>query len=685
MLKFRKTLIGLGSLATLIVTYIVLGNITKYPLDKAEVILPPQSEKSLQEVYAYGYDPRFEYTETREKCATQYQTKKAFFGDLHVHTALSADAYPDGTRLYPADAYRFAKGEKVLLPQLDATQEEKSLQLVRPLDFVAVTDHSDTFGEGYICRIKGAFPGYDTKQCEKFRAGGEAGVRVFMSQAASPRPTRFPEVCGADFADCEAADRRVWQQIIDAAEEADDKTDACTFSAFIGYEYTRSTNAMHLHRNTIYRNAAVPPKAATVREYHRPIALLGHYETACRQGIAACDVISIPHNSNIGGGNAFNPRELEGYSPASQQAGRQLKNAFDRLMEITQHKGTSECLNRVTDILGDVDELCNVEAMRQFGDEITAIEYSGYTPLLYKTDSHECSDANFDESDNFYKGYCLSSRDFARGALLEGLIEETNHGMNPFKFGLIGSTDTHLGVAGHVEEYGWQGHIAYETNLEGRLEEASLGRYNRLVSNPGGLAGVYATEKSRDALFHGMKRREAFATSGPRIEPRFFAGHFPDDMCTRDDALAVAYEKGTPMGSAMPSQEKPFNLWLEAKRDPLSNPLAQLQLIKGFIDAQGRKHNKVIELAGGSGNRVCAVFTDPDYNPSLPTYYYLRTVEAPSQRWSARQCALVAEGQRPEKCSNTMPEMIYEMAWSSPIWFTPDNKSSVAKETPHLH
>ncbi|MGC6512408.1 MAG: DUF3604 domain-containing protein [Parvibaculales bacterium] len=677
-LKYRKTLIALSGLIVLVGGYIALGNITKYPLDKSVEIKTPTSVKSLPAEYAFGFDPGFQYSEAREPCAVQHPTKKAYFGDLHVHTALSADAYPDGTRLFPADAYRFAKGERVMLPSPEGGTE-KTLQLMRPLDFVAVTDHSDTFGEGYICRTPGAFSGYDSDLCQTFRAGGERGVRVFMSEAAMPRPTRFPEVCGEGFADCVEADRRVWKQIIDAAEAADDKSSACGFTAFVGYEYTRSTNAMHLHRNTIYKNATVPDRAATVREFHRPPALLSFYEEICRQGMMACDVLSIPHNSNIAGGNAFNPRELEGYSAASQDAGRRLRRAFDRLMEITQHKGTSECLNRVTDILGDVDELCDVEAIRQFGDEITAIEYSGYTPLIFKSASPECADADFDASDNFYKGYCLSSRDFARGALLAGMAEQGQHGINPYSFGFIGSTDTHLGAAGHVAENDWHGHIAYETTLEGRLGESALGRFNRLVSNPGGLAGVYATERSRDAIFHGMKRREAFATSGPRIEPRFFAGTFPPDMCDRGDVLDVAYAQGTPMGSELPAQLKSFSFWMEAKRDPLSNPLARLQIIKGYVDADGTKHAKVIDVEGGGGERLCAVFTDPDYDPAVPSYYYLRAVETPSQRWSAQQCADRPEAERPETCSNTMPDMIYEMAWSSPIWFTPESASRLEK------
>ena len=670
-LKYKKTISIISFFVVVIAGYYILSQITTHPLDKTVIVAPPVSPKSAPERYAFGYQPAFSYTEERAQCAEQYPTKKAFFGDLHVHTALSADAYPDGTRVYPKDAYRFAKGEAIPLPVRDG-EAEKMLQLVQPLDFVSVTDHSDTLGEGYICRTPGAFAGYDSKACQKFRAGGEAGVRVLMSSAARLKPTRNQDVCGPDNRDCEAADKIVWQSLIAAAEEADDKSAACEFTAFIGYEYTRSTNAMHLHRNTIFRNAQVPDKPATVFNHRRVHDLLTHYETACREGIEACDVISIPHNSNISSGNTFNPRELDGFSDDSQQAFRLMRQRYDRLMEITQHKGASECVNRATDILGDVDELCDIEALRQFGREAVAIDFTGYTPLYYKTESEECGPEHFDESTNLYKGFCLSSRDFARGALLEGLVEKTEYGENPFEFGFIGSTDTHLGIPGYTDEKNWQGHIAYETDLKGRLGESALGRYNRLISNPGGLAGVYASERSRDAIFHGMKRREAFATSGPRIEPRFFVGHFPANMCQRGDALEIAYQNGTPMGSSLPAQTAPFSFWLEAKADPRSNPLQKLQLIKGYIDAQGQKHNKVIDVVEQESTRLCSLYTDVEYEPSQPSYYYLRVVETASPRWSAYQCGGLPEAERPEECADLLNQETIEMAWSSPIWFTPE-------------
>ncbi|MDB2438828.1 DUF3604 domain-containing protein [Hellea sp.] len=667
----RFLLIFLAFLGLIGIAYFILSNISRYPIDKTDAVLPPSSQKSQREHYAFGYQPRLTYTETRAACDAQYPNKRAMWGDLHIHTALSADAFPDGTRTFPDDVYRFAKGEVIDVPT-PAGQPQRSRQLARPLDFAAVTDHAETFGEGYICRTPGAFPGYDSKACQTFRDGGDAGVRVFMTQNAKLEPARRESVCGEDLKDCLAADKIVWDKTIDWAQEAYDRSPQCSFTSFVGYEYTRAPNGMHMHRNTIFRNADVPERPATHQSHPLLHQLLPSFEQECRLGLENCDVISIPHNSNISGGNAFNPKEMKGFSMETQMAMRKYRNAYDRLMEITQHKGTSECVNEVSDILGDTDELCDVEALRAIGRKERVFDLNTYAVKFGTANSPECSDEHFDDTHNLYKGFCLSSRDFARGALLEGMAQEQSQGANPFEFGFIGSSDTHISVAGHVSEDNWGGHIAYETDLEGRLGTPQLGRFNRIVSNPGGLAGVYALENSRDAIFQSMKRREAFATSGPRIEPRFFVGHFDGNICGRSDWLDMAYAEGTPMGSSLPAQNTPFQILAQATADPLSQPLTQLQIIKGWIGDDGHKNTKVIDLQKTDGSdSLCRVFTDMDYNPTHPTYYYVRAVEPKRQRWSAAQCGALDEDKRPENCTNDQPEMIQEMAWSSPIWLTP--------------
>lgn len=559
---------------------------------------------------------------------------------------------------------------------------KRLIQLTRALDFAAVTDHAETWAEGHICRNKGEFPGYESKACKLFRQGGEAGVRVFMRVNAQTFPKRKKEVCGENNRDCERADQIIWQQIIEAAQRAYDQSSDCRFTSFVGYEYTRAPNAQHMHRNMIFKNAEVPERAASFLTHPRSYQLLQSLEEECRQSIDACDVLSIPHNPNISGGNAFNPREVEGFDKKSRHAHFALRGSFERLMEIYQHKGNSECLNGVSDILGDVDELCDIEALRGFGWPDRAVDVSRYIPSFQKIITRECVGGNMDKKDNIYKGFCLSSRDFARGALLIGLQEAETTGTNPFEFGFIGSSDTHIAAAGATEETGWEGHIAYEIDLSGRLGSADLGRFNRLVSNPGGLAGIYAIENSRDALFQSMKRREAFGTSGTRIQPRFFAGNYEPGRCDQENWLERAYAEGTPMGSKLPAQSQAFSFLMQAQADPDSYPLEKLQLIKGWIDRDGNKHNKVIEVAATKkgADQLCMQLTDPDYDPKRPAYYYLRAVELPSPRWSSLQCENLQGDNRPTNCDNEMPEQIREMAWTSPIWFTPANQSPASMD-----
>ncbi len=669
----------LALLIGLFLTYKILSSITRHSIDKSFELKPLTSANSQPEIYAFGYQPTLTYSEDRVPCYKQDATKKAMFGDLHIHTALSADAFPDGTRTFPADVYKFAKGAPIEIPT-PTGETRRTIELDRPLDFAAVTDHAETFGEGYICRTPGEYPGYETKSCKIFRAGGEKGVREFMSQNAMVAPHRNESVCGENNADCLEADRRVWRQVIKAAEDANDLSADCKFTSFIGYEYTRAPNAQHMHRNTIFKNAQVPGRPATHMSHPLTHLLLESFEKECRTDLKHCDVISIPHNSNISGGNTFNPKDMQGFSMATQMVYQSYRNSYDRLAEIVQHKGASECLNRSSDILGDVDELCDIEAIRQFGEAEKAIDTTTILPSLKGSNSPECTDEYLDPKDNLYKGFCLSSRDFARGALLEGMTQEVATETNPYEFGFIGSTDTHISASGATNEVNWSGHIAYETDLEGRLGEADLGRFNRLISNPGGLAGVYAVENSRDAIFQSMKRREAFATSGPRIEPRFFAGHFDSDICGQEHWLELAYENGTPMGSKIPAQNQPFQLLLQATADPLSEPLEKLQLIKGWLDDEGHKSTKVIDVVPQDGIGLCSVYEDFDYNPAHPTYYYLRAVEPETPRWSEAQCEATTNDNRPKGCDNNMPDMIREMAWSSPIWLTPNLTADIPAE-----
>lgn len=659
------------------------SNTTRYEIDRSEIVLAPTSTKSRPETYRFGYQPELIYSEQRNRCRDRNPLKNAYFGDLHVHTALSGDAFAEGTRVFPDGAYKFARGEAVLLPDPGGTLSDQRAQLRRSLDFAAVTDHSEALGESYVCRHEGEYPGFDSKACRTYRKGEDPGIRVFGVPRAGTRPKRVRSVCGPGGRDCEAAARKVWADVIAAAETAYDRSADCAFTSFVGYEYTRSPSGMHMHRNTIFKNASVPDYPGNYIDYPSLPSLLGKLESECRAGIDACDVISIPHNSNLSSGNGFNARSLDGFTAEAQQAHRKQRLSFDRLMEITQHKGASECVNGVSDILGGEDEYCDVEAIRKIGDRERGFDVTSWIPRLFGVTLRECTDADIDPKDNLYKGPCIASHDFARGAWLSGLNEARETGVNPFQMGVIGSTDTHIATPGNTHEHSWPGHIVHENTLEGRLGEAGLGRHNRLRSNPGGLAGVWAVENSRDALFQSMKRREAFATSGTRIAPRFFAGAFEDDLCTSPEWLATAYAEGVPMGARLPAGVAGLRFLAQATRDPDAGGMAlkELQIIKGWIDDKGQKHASVTPVASAAGREgageLCAVYADPDYDPLQHAYYYLRVVEAPTARWSTAQCVANDVPGRPGGCANEEPEEISEFAWTSPIWITPADAAAL--------
>jgi hypothetical protein len=362
-------------------------------------------------------------------------------------------------------------------------------------------------------------------------------------------------------------------------------------------------------------------------------------------------------------------------------------------MEIFQHKGGSECINGLTSVLGQPDELCNVEAVRFIGREetyaVTGADEAGRISLSEAREvTRECEDEI--GSYGMLGAGCVDATDYLRSGLLVGLEEAREIGANPMKLGVIASTDTHAATPGAVSEADWRGHVSLESTPKERLQPGLL--TSGIDGNPGGLAGVWAVENSRDAIFEAMLRRETFGTSGPRIAPRFFAGwNYPEDLCDRPDLVETGYAGGVPMGADLPAvpveNAKPVFV-AAALRDPspMGAPLQQLQLVKGWIDADGSRRTEVIVIAGGdneagvdleTGQRfgaghdsLCAVYRDDSFDPNQPAYYYIRVVENPSARWSVFDCLRLPEDERPAVCEDSSyPRSIQEMAWTSPIWF----------------
>ncbi|NND37801.1 MAG: DUF3604 domain-containing protein [Gammaproteobacteria bacterium] len=625
------------------------------------------------------------YTEKREICDERSATRNAYFGDLHIHTAFSYDARPAGTETTPADAYRFARGESIPVPPYDEQGNPTAMQqLKRPLDFAAVTDHSEFFGEMRLCYDPGSEV-FEMPSCQSFREGGPEATLPFGRIVSMTDPERLADICGEDGARCVDASASLWELTQEMAEAAYDRSADCSFTSFVGYEHTGTPNANNLHRNVIFRNDKVPARAISFIDTPTERDLWAQLTEQCLDGVEGCDVLAIPHNSNLSSGAMF-PSYIGGFESAeSARAMAALRNTMEPVMEVFQHKGNSECFNGLPDILGAPDELCDIEQVRRVGREVDVF---GQTGVVKFCEAGEIGRRGF------LRTGCISRNDFFRSVLLTGLQDEAAIGINSYKLGVIASTDTHMSLAGDTDEDHWLGHLVREVNLVDRLTKVDYFAQS-LDANPGGLAGVWAVENSRDAIFEALRRREVFGTTGTRIEPRLFGGWtFAADACEREERESHGYAMGTPMGgdfAGRPAGASP-RLFAAAAQDPGGVPLQKLQIIKGWIDGDGQAHYRVFDLAGqhdhageidletgawsGAGaSALCAVFEDPAFDATQPAYYYLRVVEVPTLRWSWRACLALTAGDRPAECDNDAPKTIQELAWTSPIWYLPDDRA----------
>lgn len=640
------------------------------------------------------------YTETREPCADYARNRMPLFGDVHVHTSFSFDAAANSTGTTPADAHRFAQGKPITFwPLGDAGQPVGSKSIDRPLDFLAVTDHGEFLGERALCRTPES-PRYDTGFCRQYRSDQRLGMRMLGTVITTETPARIPELCGDDGALCREWAEGPWQRIVEASEAAYDRSSACRFTSFVGYEYTGTPGTSNLHRNVIFRNGNVPSRPVSYIDAPADSLLWNQLDGACTAA-DGCDYLTIPHNSNLANGRMAPYTAVEP-SADNRRAYAELRQRREPIMEIFQHKGGSECINGLTSVLSAPDELCDVEQVRFLGRNevyaVTEIQADGSVGVGQASEvTRECGPDELGSNGMLGAG-CVHKTDFMRSGLLEGLSQEAELGANPVKLGIIGSTDTHASTPGAVAEDDWGGHVSGEATPQERLQPGLL--TSGIDGNPGGLAGVWAVENSRDAIFEAMLRREVFGTSGPRIVPRLFAGwEFAGDLCGQSDMVDRGYADGVPMGGdlgAAPTPGGAPSFVAYAARDPTGAPLQRLQrlqLIKGWVDADGGQHAEVIDIAGvedenyntgvnlatgqrtgtGGHDTLCTVYRDADFDPAQPAYYYLRVVENPSARWSVHDCLRIPEDERPAVCSDgSYPEIIHEMAWTSPIWYRPE-------------
>ncbi|NQX87469.1 MAG: DUF3604 domain-containing protein [Halioglobus sp.] len=614
----------------------------------------------------------------RAPCADYEPLRRAWFGDLHIHTRYSMDARASGMLGTVEDAYRYARGEEIGLgPFAGDGSGQRRVQIKTPLDFAAVTDHAEWMGEVVVCTEPGS-PAYASRECLAFRGEAES-PRSIATLVGGAMPllnlvgfrNRKAAVCGPDNRWCRESLLNAWTQTQAAAERHYDRSPDCTFTSFQGYEYSNSPGRSKVHRNVIFRNERVPELPVSSLEQGNPLGLWEQLDKLCNRAEGDCEVIAIPHNPNVSNGRLFRVPWRDETLP-EQQRQAQLRARLEPVVEMMQVKGESECKSGMWNVFGE-DELCDFEKLR-----------------AAEAEPEDCRD-DYGTGAVFGLG-CQSRLDFARYALIEGMLEAARIGVNPYRFGFVGSTDSHNASPGDVAEDRYNGCCANTDNTAAqRLDPAPdfAGR-SPAARNPGGLMGVWAEENSRDSLFDAMQRREVFATSGPRIQPRLFVGErLPDTICEGNMA-AQGYRYGVPMGGVIADTLSASPLFAAAvTADPDGGLLQRLQLIKVWFDERSGFHQSVVDIAGTADNgasvdldtcavlgagetQLCGIWRDPDFDSEQQAAWYVRVIENPSCRWSWRQCLTMDEKERPATCADpAIPRTIQERAWSSPVWYAP--------------
>ena len=604
-------------------------------------------------------------------CENADQNGMALFGDVHIHTRYSFDAAANSTGTTPEDAHRYARGEEIpIFPINEEGVAVGRTKIDRPLDFIAVTDHGEFLGERRLCRSSES-PVYGSAFCKEYRSDERLGMIMLSNSVVSEAPIRIPEICGQDGGLCLDYARSPWEDIQATSNRANTP---CEFTSFIAYEYTGTPGVSNYHRNVIFRNESVSDLPVSYIDAPIDSKLWATLDARCdsEQG---CDYLTIPHNTNLSNGRMAPYMKLDDTLEAKRNyAISRLKR--EPIMEIFQHKGGSECINGLSSVFGAPDELCDVEAVRQIGKSrsILVRDYDAPGIVMQPASvvTEECQEGEVGENGMLGAG-CVHPTDFQRSALLVGLKEEQAIGLNPVKLGIIAATDTHSSNAGGVKESAWVGAVTGEGSAQERLQPGLL--TSGIDGNPGGLAGVWATENTRDSIFDAMLRKEVFGTSGPRIRPRLFAGWTLDEnLCQSNDMISSAYANGVPMGADLMLSDahgKPKFL-AYAVKDPDGQKLQALHLVKGWVDSQGKMNTQVIPVSEDTSgaDSLCHVYTDNNFNPSQSAYYYLRAIEPKTPRWHTYDCTSLSESDRPAVCSDgSYPETIQEMAWTSPIWY----------------
>jgi len=658
-------------------------------------------------------------------CEDFHPGLRVLWGDLHVHTRISFDAYFFSSLNGPEEAYRFAKGQPAGIVCDDPDTECGTLQLDRPLDFTAVTEHAEFLG-AFSTACGGDMPDL---ACGPVGALIRDSVDDFI-QGDNPIDAELIESLFSSIPDPDT----VWEDV-QAVTEA--QNDPCAFTTLHAYEYSPLINGSSMHRNVVFLGDVLPRHAISLFDTESEWELFDSLEAECGN-IEGCDYLTIPHNSNLADGRMFLPigtpfafagRDNQPLTPEDAA----LRAKSDRMVEIIQLKGQSECMAGFGfDGLGsdEMDAACYFEQNKPI-----CTGAADDSPRCKPIEESLCTTVTGDPTAASEPRDCSSPLDFVRGALGEGMRARASLGSNPYQFGFIGSTDTHNGIPGAVDEQGFNGHGGViDADPATRLgewscaiddPECTVRVFERSVAfsnNPGGLTAVWAEENTREAIFAALKARRAYATSGPRIEVRTYGRRapFPADFCVRLEAGETPVEQGevdaVPMGSVLPAGDGAPSLAAWALQDPGGSapgaPLERIQVVKGWIDAEGVVQTKVFDVAGqadgpeprpdcsivtgGRPEQLCVTWTDPELEAARDAYYYVRVLEQPSCRWNTLQCLELGvacdqldaatgtfasetgwagwegccdiEGAPGSFTGTNRFDLVQERAWTSPIW-----------------
>ncbi|MFK7895319.1 MAG: DUF3604 domain-containing protein [Myxococcota bacterium] len=580
------------------------------------------------------------------------------WGDLHVHSSFSFDANVTGNiRLEPADAYRFARGEAVV------ANSGMTARLEQPLDFLVVSDHSENMG--LLPALRAGDPALmsnpKARDLAARLANAEEGDLSIIAELVDTVASG-----GGAFIDNKAFEEGIWSRI---TRQADAANDPGKFTALIGFEWSSMPAGDNLHRVVVYRDGADrvgQMRPASSFDGDQPEDLWSFMEEYERQ--VGGEILAIPHNANLSNGRMFALTQSDGRPMDAAYAKRRAR--LEPLVEVTQYKGDAET-------------------------------HPALSPNDAFADFETWDYGNLSASNVVPKQDWMLQFEYARSALGLGLQVAAESGTNPFEFGMIGSTDSHTSLAAATEDAYWGKLTSMEPGPRTWVANNNPVDPATIPTTPwdfgaSGYTGVWASENTREAIFDALRRREVYATTGSRLGLRFFGGYaFKEGDADRPDLARHGYRTGVPMGQVLEGAKGRTPTFLvAATKDPLGANLDRIQIVKGWLDADGSTREQVYDVALSDGRRALfgrirglkstvdtnqaqysnevgaaelrAVWSDPDFNPSESAFYYARVIEIAQPRWNVYDAARLGA-----KVPKSVPTEVQDRAYSSPIWHRP--------------